>query len=63
MSDSGRAIGDPRPEYVDPRTGKPPYRAEDDPNNPRNSDGTFKDSGKYQSLRSIKQMRRRWRNR
>jgi DNA mismatch repair ATPase MutS len=39
-----------------------PYRAEDDPNNPRNSDGTFKDSGKYKSLRAIKTMRRRWRN-
>jgi hypothetical protein len=39
-----------------------PSRAEDDPNNPRNSDGTFKDSGKYKSLRAIKTMRRRWRN-
>lgn len=40
-----------------------PYRAEDDPDNPRNSDGTFKDSGKFQSQRSINTMRRRWRNR
>jgi len=34
-----------------------------DLDSPYNPDGTFKDSGKYKSLRAIKTMRRRWRNR